>query len=94
MSQHISIRVPWHDHDWDGTVCADPTSNNACLRLPNIAKNRDDKAEIAICGQCIAGIHCEICEDLGNSGKIKKLLGSFGKTNFTKKFFIEGLYIH
>lgn len=65
MSQHISIRVPWHDHDWDGTVCADPTSNNACLRLPNIAKNRDDKAEIAICGQCMA----EHVEDLSCIGE-------------------------
>ena len=65
MSQHISIRVPWHDHDWDGTVCADPTSNNACLRLPNIAKNRDDKAEIAICGQCMA----EHVEDLSCVGE-------------------------
>lgn len=54
MSQHISIRVPWHDHDWDGTVCAEPKSNNACLRLPNIAKSRNDDAESAICGQCMA----------------------------------------
>lgn len=54
MSQHISIRVPWHDHDWDGTVCTDPASNNACLRLRNIAENRDDEVEIAICGQCMA----------------------------------------
>ena len=22
MPQHLSIRVPWHDHGWDGTVCA------------------------------------------------------------------------
>lgn len=54
MSQHISIRVPWHDHDWDGTVCAEPKSNNACLRLPNIAKSRNDDAESAICEQCMA----------------------------------------
>ena len=54
MSQHISIRVPWHDHDWDGTVCTDPASNNACLRLRNIAENRDDEVEIAICGQFMA----------------------------------------
>lgn len=33
MSQHISVRVPWHDHGWDGTVCAAPGSNTACLRL-------------------------------------------------------------
>ena len=54
MAQHISIRVPWHDHGWDGTVCQDPMANNACLRLKNIYENRDDKAEAAICGQCMA----------------------------------------
>ena len=54
MPQHISIRVPWHDHGWDGTVCADPLSNNACLRLKNIYENRNDEAEAAICGQCMA----------------------------------------
>ncbi|MBQ3443227.1 MAG: ATP-dependent RecD-like DNA helicase [Selenomonadaceae bacterium] len=54
MLQHISIRVPWHDNDWNGTVCAAPTNNNACLRLPNIAGNRNDKTEVAICGQCMA----------------------------------------
>lgn len=54
MPQHISIRVPWHDHGWDGTVCVDPQNNNACLRLKSISESRDDKAESAICGQCMA----------------------------------------
>ncbi len=54
MPQHITVRVPWHDHGWDGTVCADPQNNNACLRLKNISESRDDKAEAAICGQCMA----------------------------------------
>lgn len=54
MPQHISIRVPWHDHGWDGTVCAAPGSNTACLRLKNISENRNDTAEAAICGQCMA----------------------------------------
>ncbi len=53
MPQHISLRVPWHDHGWDGTVCADPQNNNACLRLRNISESRDDKVEAAICGQCM-----------------------------------------
>ena len=54
MPQHISVRVPWHDHGWNGTVCQDPQNNNACLRLKNISENRDDKAEADICGQCMA----------------------------------------
>lgn len=54
MPQHISVRVPWHDHGWDGTICRNPESNNACLRLKNISDNRNDQAEKAICGQCMA----------------------------------------
>ncbi len=54
MPQHISIRVPWHDHEWNGTVCTDPGGNTACLRLKNISENRNDRAEAAICGQCMA----------------------------------------
>ncbi len=53
MAQHISLRVPWHDHGWDGTVCVDPQNNNACLRLKNIAANRNDMVENSICGQCM-----------------------------------------
>ena len=36
MAQHISVRVPWHDNVWNGTVCHFPGENNACLRLKNI----------------------------------------------------------
>lgn len=64
MPQHISVRVPWHDHGWDGTVCADPESNNACLRLKNIYENRDDKKEAEICGQCMAD-HAEMLSCIG-----------------------------
>ena len=55
MAQYISVRVPWHDHDWDGTVCEHPDENTACLRLKNIAENRNDSIEKSICAQCMAG---------------------------------------
>ena len=46
MAQHISVRVPWHDNGWNGTVCQFPGENNACLRLKNIYENRNDAEEI------------------------------------------------
>ena len=62
MAQHISIRVPWHDHGWDGTVCKNPDLNNSCLRLKNIYENRDDDVECSLCGQCMEHnedkLHC------------------------------------
>lgn len=53
MPQHISVRVPWHDNGWDGSVCQFPGENNACLRLKNIYENRNDSEENMICGKCL-----------------------------------------
>lgn len=53
MAQHISIRVPWHDGGWNGSVCSEPSANMACLKLKNIMENRDDAFECSICGQCM-----------------------------------------
>ena len=46
MAQHISIRVPWHDNGWNGTVCKFPGENNACLRLKNIRKEGEKNRKI------------------------------------------------
>ena len=54
--KHISIRVPWHDAGWDGTVCTAPRLNGACLRLKRIAENRDDEAEEAVAGKSIRNL--------------------------------------
>ncbi len=43
--QHVSIRVPWHDSGWNGTVCRNPRENTSCLVLKNISENRDDVRE-------------------------------------------------
>ncbi len=49
--QHLSIRVPWHDTGWEGTVCKDPIGNSSCLRLKQIAKSRDDATELRLAGK-------------------------------------------
>ncbi|MCI8383845.1 MAG: AAA family ATPase [Clostridia bacterium] len=53
MAQHISIRVPWHDDGWKGSVCQAPSINMSCLRLKNIKQNRKDSLEEEICGKCM-----------------------------------------
>src|SRR4051812_2657471 len=50
-TQHISIRVPWHDSDWNGSVCARPLDNTSCLVLKNIGPKRNDALESACAGQ-------------------------------------------
>lgn len=49
--RHISLRVPWHDNGWDGTVCTDPKGNTSCLALSIIAELRNDAAEAANAGK-------------------------------------------
>ena len=51
--RHLSIRVPWHDTGWNGTVCADPVNNASCLRLHNIHERRDDSVEVELHGRRI-----------------------------------------
>ena len=49
--RHLSIRVPWHDNVWNGTVCTDPHRNSACLKLMNISENKDESAEAKVAGK-------------------------------------------
>lgn len=51
--RHLSLRVPWHDSGWDGTVCRKPKLNSACLRLARIAGSRNDDAEQAVAGKSL-----------------------------------------
>ena len=48
---HITIRVPWHDGGWAGTVCTQPMGNSSCLILPRIGAGRRDEIETRCAGQ-------------------------------------------
>lgn len=54
--KHLSIRVPWHDNAWNGSVCCNPKNNDACLVLKNCAENRKDDLEIKHAGKKISEI--------------------------------------
>ena len=43
--RHLSVRVPWHDTGWDGTVCRFPRKNASCLALNRIGGTKDDDLE-------------------------------------------------
>jgi len=49
--RHLSIRVPWHDNGWDGSICNCPKRNTACLKLANIADCKDETLEEEIAGK-------------------------------------------
>lgn len=44
-TQHLTIRVPWHDSGWQGNICQQCCANSSCTVLPRIAKERDDSFE-------------------------------------------------
>ena len=48
--RHLSVRVPWHDNGWNGTVCGDPKNNVACLKLLRIAERKDEVYEAGFSG--------------------------------------------
>lgn len=51
--RHVSIRVPWHDNGWNGTVCSNPAGNAACLALAEIREKKNDIHETGIAGESI-----------------------------------------
>lgn len=51
--KHVSIRVPWHDSEWNGSVCASPARNTSCLKLVNIAESKNDNLEEQNCRKSI-----------------------------------------
>ena len=48
---HVTIRVPWHDGGWTGSVCARPLDNTSCLILPRIGEGRRDEVEVRCASQ-------------------------------------------
>jgi len=50
-NHHITIRVPWHDGGWTGSVCTHPLENTSCLILPRIGEGKRDEVEMGYAGQ-------------------------------------------
>lgn len=49
--RHLSVRVPWHDDGWSGTVCKAPHLNGACTKITRIGREKRDEVEVRIAGQ-------------------------------------------
>ena len=43
--RHLSVRVPWHDNNWNGHICDDPRNNASCMFLPRIQSKDVDFEE-------------------------------------------------
>lgn len=51
--RNVSIRVPWHDDGWKGTICKSPHFNNSCTILKRIADEKFDDREEENAGKSI-----------------------------------------
>lgn len=50
-TQHLSVRLPWHDTGWAGHVCQFPSKNSWCMVLKGIREKRNDAVEDGLAGQ-------------------------------------------
>lgn len=53
---HLSVRVPWHDAGWNGTVCRAPADNAACLVLKRVHERKNDAAEVELAGRAFVDL--------------------------------------
>src|SRR3954470_23022560 len=56
---HVSVRVPWHDTDWTGRVCAAPRQNQSCAVLNRIKKEKDPDSQAEIAARPFAELEQE-----------------------------------
>jgi hypothetical protein len=54
--RHLSVRVPWHDAGWDGTVCRSPRLNSSCLALNRIGSTKNEATEERYAGQLLSDV--------------------------------------
>ena len=43
---HLTVRMAWHDNNWDGKVCQNPVSNTYCTGAHSLLSGRIEKRKI------------------------------------------------
>ena len=61
MTQHISIRLAWHDNGWNGHICRNPKANTYCVGQytflgDKIVRDRDLAKEQPCAGCATSGL--------------------------------------
>lgn len=49
--RHLTVRVAWHDNQWNGAICTAPSRNSSCIALERIRRERKDTRENALAGR-------------------------------------------
>lgn len=40
---HLTVRMAWHDNNWDGKVCQNPAANTYCTGAHSLLSGRIEK---------------------------------------------------
>lgn len=80
MAVHLSVRLPWHDSDWNGCICQHPKLNTYCSGLysvnaETIRQNKDNDWEEEHAGKPIT--------DLDHLPPCAQHINTFGNQSFT-----------
>ncbi|MHA1577254.1 MAG: ATP-dependent DNA helicase [Candidatus Thorarchaeota archaeon] len=55
MSKHLTIRMAWHDNNWDGKVCCNPEGNTYCTGTHSLLSGRIEKIKKTTVEQGLKG---------------------------------------
>ncbi len=88
--KHVSIRVPWHDNNWNGTVCKAPSNNPFCMMLRNISSTKDAAAEDKIAGK----EWCSLCSNGKAPEGLPACKGENGAFMSPKKFYRTSEHVY
>ena len=80
--KHLSVRVPWHDTNWNGCVCKNVVDNSFCRILKQIDLKKEPDDEKKHEGDRFSENYLPPCEDengafLSSDGYNKKLTHAF-----------------
>lgn len=81
MTNHLSVRLCWHDSGWNGKVCRNPKQNKFCTNLDHIREKKDiefENFEHTKKGMKLSSI------DIGFP--CERDIGVFGKNGYEIKF--------
>ncbi len=46
LIKHLSIKVPWHDNNWNGTICNNPRENLSCKKIKDLKKEIENSGKL------------------------------------------------
>lgn len=66
---HLTVRMAWHDNNWNGKVCCDPENNNYCVGARSLLSGRIEKQkDVAL--EASIGIKDQYVDDISETSYV------------------------